>query len=190
MGQLVGQRPRGRAGWQARHGPLRTIVRGFAPALCSGRVVVLGLRRSAGPTRCASLWRSGAERADCPAVLGLAPASRNSLRALRALRSDRRDENDDERASRWAQALRSSAPQRRAARGPRGPSQPGLWLALRQAGARSLGLRRNEHHGLSIVAGSPGATNTAGSATWQGSPGATNTTGPTWWRVALAHRTP
>jgi len=50
--------------------------------------------------RDASLWRSGAERADCPSVLGLAPASRNSLRALQALRSDKRDENDDERASR------------------------------------------------------------------------------------------
>ena len=56
--------------------------------------------------------RSSAERADCPAVLGLAAASPNSLRSLRSLRSDSGDEHVDERASRWPQALRSSAPQK------------------------------------------------------------------------------
>ena len=56
--------------------------------------------------------RSGAERADCPAVLGLAAASPNSLRSLRSLRSDSGDEHVDERASRWPQALCSSAPQK------------------------------------------------------------------------------
>ena len=103
--------------------------RGLLPvrALGAGRCVAMrGLQRPVGPLRGASLWRSGAERADFPAVLGLAPASRNSLRALRALRSDKRDENDDERATRVAQGLRSSAPQRRATQGPHGPSQRGL----------------------------------------------------------------
>jgi len=101
-------------------------------SLGAGSGAGCGLRRPAKPTRFASLWRSGAERADYPAVLVLAPALRNSLRARWALRSDKRNENDDERASRWAQALRSSAPQSRVAYGLRSPSQPDLWLALRQ----------------------------------------------------------
>ncbi len=93
---------------------------------------------------------------DCPAMLGLAAASRNSLRSLRSLRSDSRDENEHERASRWPQALAlqaapgqwpvrsagtnsppdclcpglaSSAPQRRTARCPHRPVPPGLCSA-------------------------------------------------------------
>jgi len=71
-----------------------------------------GRQRRVGAGRGASLERSSAERADCPAVLGLAAASPNSLRSLRSLRSDSGDENDDERAARWPQALCSSAPQK------------------------------------------------------------------------------
>ena len=99
-------------------GSMGSIPGGPALALGAESAVVHGLRRPVGPMRGASVRRSGAERADCPAVLALAPASRNSLRARWALRSDKRDENDDERASREAQDLRSSAPQRRAVRWP------------------------------------------------------------------------
>jgi len=87
-------------------------------------------RQRRAQARCgASLWRSGAERADCLAVLGLAAASRNPLRSLRSLCSDNRDGSDDERAARWLQALCSSAPQRRAAPGPRPPLPPSFWRA-------------------------------------------------------------
>ena len=63
-----------------------------------------------GTARVASLWRSGAERADCLAVLGPAAASRNSLRALRALRSDNRGQNDHE--ARCARRPPGCAPRR------------------------------------------------------------------------------
>ena len=61
-----------------------------------------------------------AERVDCPAVLGLAAASPNSLRSLRSLRSDSGDENVNERASRLAaRPVLLSATQARRTRPPR-----------------------------------------------------------------------
>ncbi len=91
---------------QALFGPKRAFETPLVPCLVGGR------QRRVGAGRGASLERSSAERADCPAVLGLAAASPNSLRSLRSLRSDSGDENDDERAARWPQALCSSAPQK------------------------------------------------------------------------------
>jgi len=88
---------------------------------------LLRLPRRVGAGCGASLGRSGAGRADCLAVLGLAAASPNSLRSLRSLRSDSGDESVDERAARWPQALRSSAPQRRAAPGPHTPWATSFW---------------------------------------------------------------
>ena len=87
-------------------GPKRAFEHPLVPCLLGGR------QRRVGAGRGASLERSSAERADCPAVLGLAAASPNSLRSLRSLRSDSGDEHVDERASRWPQALCSSAPQK------------------------------------------------------------------------------
>ncbi len=112
-------------------GPLRSSVcsRMAVPYRRSRHTCARGRHWPVGTARGASLWRSGAERADCLAVLGLAAASRNSLRSLRSLRSDSRDENEHERASRWPQALRSSAPQRRATRCPHRPVPPGFWSA-------------------------------------------------------------
>ena len=87
-------------------GPKRAFEQPLVPCLVGGR------QRRVGAGRGASLERSSAERADCPAVLGLAAASPNSLRSLRSLRSDSGDEHVDKRASRWPQALCSSAPQK------------------------------------------------------------------------------
>ncbi len=87
-------------------GPKRAFEQPLVPCLVGGR------QRRVGAGRGASLERSSAERADCPAVLGLAAASPNSLRSLRSLRSDSGDEHDDERAARWPQALCASAPQK------------------------------------------------------------------------------
>ncbi len=105
-------------------------------SVCAGSA--WGRQRRVGAGRSASLERSSAERADCPAVLGLAAASPNSLRSLRSLRSNSGDEHEDERAARWPQALRSSAPQKaRHDRPPHtfaagllvfGSSQPGVTL--------------------------------------------------------------
>ena len=109
-------------------------------------VVAGGAAKARGTAYGASLWRSGAERADCLAVRGLAPASPNSLRSLRSLRSDSGDGHDHERASRWAQALCSSAPQRRAARCPHGPSPPSFWFAR-------VGAQDTEYQRPSVAAG-------------------------------------
>ena len=126
-------------------------------ARCARSVFAGGLPRPAGAPCSASLWRSGAERADCLAVRGLAAASPNSLRSLRSLRSDSGDEHVDERAARWPQALCSSAPQRRAARGPRRPWQPGHgWAQRRGPGsgpASGPGPRSHAHRTPSVAAG-------------------------------------
>jgi|GEM_PF-2340937 len=132
-------------------GPMSEYLDGWALMCCHGDAVAHGQRRPAGAARGASLQRSGAERAGCPAVLGLAPASRDSLRARGALRSDRRDENVDERASRGAQALRSSALQRRTACGPLWPSLPSQWLG--QSQSTSVAAAPAPAFGADIVAG-------------------------------------
>jgi hypothetical protein len=116
--------------WFVGASPFACFVAGASPKACGGPV-----RRFGGAV--------GAERADCPSVLGLAAPSRNSLRAVPALRSDKRDENVDERASRWAASpARLGAPQARRTRPPQAwgdePSGGGVLRGqLRQCGART-----------------------------------------------------
>ena len=79
-----------------------------------GAVISSAARREA--VRCGASAGRPAQRAGCPAVLGVEAPPSNSLRALRALRSNNDGESVHEaRCARRPQPLRSSATLRRAA---------------------------------------------------------------------------
>ncbi len=90
---------------------------------------------------------AGGAAPDCPAMLGLAAASRNSLRSLRSLRSDNRDESVDE--SRCARGRKPCASRRT-----RGALRPGRTrLCGYGVGIRAVGARKPEHHQRSVAPG-------------------------------------
>ncbi len=112
--------------------------------------VLGGRQRRVGAGRGASLERSSAERADCPAVLGLAAASPNSLRSLCALFAQTVAMRMLTNALRWPQALCSSAPQKaRRDRPPHAFAAGLLVCGLSEPGLPSV--RANQRPGSGLV---------------------------------------